>query len=75
MMQSKFSGINLITTHFGICVQHEKSTLMVDNIRFNIFLLKNYVEMMSKWCWEITLKWCLEINAEMISRNWCLKDV
>ena len=41
LMQSKFSWLNLITTHFKICAHHETSTFMllpvVDNITFNIY--------------------------------------
>ena len=41
-MESVFSGVNLIRTHYKICAHHEASTFLslpvVDNIRFNILL-------------------------------------
>ena len=42
LMESIFSGVNFIPTHYKICAHHEASTFLslpvVDNIRFNILL-------------------------------------
>ena len=42
LMESIFSGVNFLPTHYKICAHHEASQFLslpvVDNIRFNILL-------------------------------------